>query len=75
MGFSNTIGNTLGTKPPQFPSLEKSSSSKPSSSTNYYCRKMSLNHLMDDFSSIKNLKKTKTKKTGLPENLEKRLIK
>jgi hypothetical protein len=64
----------LGTKPPQFPSPEKSSSSKPSS-TNYYCRKMWLNHLMDDFSSIKNLKKKKEKETGLPENLEKRLIK
>jgi hypothetical protein len=34
---------------------------------------MWLNHLMDDFSSIKNLKKEKT--TWPPENLEKRLIK
>jgi hypothetical protein len=56
-------------------SLSKIFKSKTSSSTNYYCRKkMMLNHLMDDFSSIKTLEKKK-KKTGPPENLEKRFIK
>jgi len=29
MGFTNAVGNTLGTKPPQFPSPEKSASQRP----------------------------------------------